>query len=85
MLDWGMGGGTGAVVAELVSGRGGATAAVQWSADGRYLEVLGGRTGSEVEVWDVGERRVTGRVEDERAYGGKILRKSRDGEYTAIA
>ena len=82
MLDWGMGGGTGAVVAELVSGRGGATAAVQWSADGRYLEVLGGRTGSEVEVWDVGERRVTGRVEDERAYGGKILR---DGEYTAIA
>lgn len=25
-----------------------------------------------------------GRAEDERAYGGKILRKSRDGEYIAI-
>jgi U3 small nucleolar RNA-associated protein 18 len=84
VLDWREGGGTGAVIAELVSGRGGATADLAWSEDGRQLQVLGGRTGSEVQLWDVGERRVIGRVEDERAYGGKVLRKSRDGEYTAI-
>ncbi|WVQ70415.1 uncharacterized protein L199_008642 [Kwoniella botswanensis] len=78
--DWPSGG----VVAELRSGRGGYTADLTWSQNGRELNVLGGRDGAEVEVWDIAERRMVRRWRDDRALGGTLMRNSRDGNYTAI-
>lgn len=83
VLDWSQVG-VGAVVADLRSGRGGAVAALEWSRDGKELSVLGGRDGAEVEVWDVGQRKVVRKWRDDRAYGGTVLESSRGGEYTAI-
>lgn len=74
----------GAVVAELRSGRGGTVCDLVWSKDGRELSVLGGREGSEVEVWDVGNRRVVRKWRDDRAFGGGVMRLSKDGEFAAI-
>ncbi|WWD15649.1 hypothetical protein CI109_100071 [Kwoniella shandongensis] len=82
ILDWSSG--AGAVVAELRSGRGGSVADLNWSTDGKELNVLGGRDGGEVEVWDVGERKIGRRWKDDRALGGTVLRSSQDGAYTAI-
>jgi U3 small nucleolar RNA-associated protein 18 len=83
VLDWSTAG-VGAVVAELKSGRGGAVCGMTWSLDGRELSVLGGRDGAEVEVWNVGERRIVRKWGDDRAYGGSMMVQSRSGEYTAI-
>jgi U3 small nucleolar RNA-associated protein 18 len=83
VLDW-SGTGVGAVVAELRSGRGASVVDLVWSVDGRELSVLGGRDGAEVEVWDVGERKVVRKWQDDRAFGGAIMRRSGDGAYTAI-
>lgn len=70
------------VVGELRSGRGGSVADLAWSEDGSRLSVLGGRNGSEVEVWDVGERRVVRQWKDDAAFGGLLMRQN--GDYTAI-
>jgi U3 small nucleolar RNA-associated protein 18 len=83
ILDW-SNSGVGAVVAELKTGRGGTTADLVWGKGSKELSVLGGRDGAEVEVWDVGERRICRKWRDDRAFGGTVLRTSLDGEYTAI-
>jgi len=83
VLDW-SNVGVGAVVADLRSGRGGAVMSLDWSRDGKELSVLGGRDGAEVEVWNVGERKVVRRWRDDRAYGGMVMQSSRGGDYTAI-
>jgi len=57
---------------------------LDWSLDGSELCVLGGRDGAEVEVWNVGERKVVRRWRDDRAFGGMVMQSSRGGEYTAI-
>jgi U3 small nucleolar RNA-associated protein 18 len=82
ILEWGTGGSTGVVVAELRSGRGGAVADMTWSDDGSQLNVLGGRNGAEVEVWDVAERKVVSQWKDDRAFGGLVMRHA--GAYSAI-
>lgn len=53
-----------------------------WSSDGSTLSVLGGRSGDEVEVWDVAERKVLRQWKDDRAYGGLMMR--RGPNHTAI-
>lgn len=83
VLDW-SNVGVGAVIADLRSGRGGAVAALDWNRDGTELSVLGGRDGAEVEVWNVGERKVIRKWRDDRAYGGTIMESNKGGEYTAI-
>ena len=83
VLDW-SNVGVGAVVADLRSGRGGAVMSLDWSRDGKELSVLGGRDGAEVEVWNVGERKVVRRWRDDRAFGGMVMHSSRGGDYTAI-
>ena len=81
MLEWHKG--AGAVVSELKSGRGGSIGSLLWTG-GRELSVLGGRDGTEVEVWDVGERKVIRKWSDERMFGGDLMRESGDGRYTAV-
>lgn len=71
-------------MAELKSGRGGKTAGLVWGSSGKELEVLGGRDGAEVEVWDIGERKIARKWADDRAFGGEVIKRSRTGEYTAI-
>ena len=71
-------------MAELKGGRGGTVVDVQWSNDGHELSVLGGGDGAQVEVWDVGMRKVVRRWRDDRAFGGMVLSQSRDQQYTAI-
>lgn len=83
VLDW-SGTGVGAVLAELRSGRGGTVVDLVWSLDSRELSVLGGRDGAEVEVWDVGERKVVRKWQDDRAFGGTVMRRSPDGNFTAV-
>ena len=83
VLEW-SGTGVGAVVADLRSGRGGSVVDTVWSLDGRELSVLGGRDGAEVEVWDLGQRRVARKWGDDRAYGGSVMRRSADGGFTAV-
>lgn len=83
VLDWNTSG-VGAVIADLRSGRGGAVCGLVWSLDGKELSVLGGRDGAEVEVWNVGERKVVRKWSDDRAFGGVMMVQSRSGEYTAI-
>ncbi|WWC69748.1 uncharacterized protein I206_103691 [Kwoniella pini CBS 10737] len=83
ILDWSSGG-AGGIVAELRSGRGGTSSDLMWSKDGKNLSVLGGRDGAEIEVWDLGERRIKSKWRDDRALGGTILESSKDGKYTAI-
>ena len=83
VLDWSSTG-VGAVIAELRSGRGASVVDLVWSTDGRELSVLGGRDGAEVEVWDVGERKVVRKWQDDRAFGGAVMRRSGDGAFTAI-
>ncbi|OCF44724.1 hypothetical protein I317_01413 [Kwoniella heveanensis CBS 569] len=83
ILDW-SNGGSGGVVAEFKSGRGGSVDDFLWSHDGKELSVLGGRDSSEVEVWDLGERRISRKWKDDRALGGVIIKGSKDGAYTAI-
>jgi U3 small nucleolar RNA-associated protein 18 len=83
VLDW-SNVGVGAVVADLRSGRGGAVTSLDWSLDGKELSVLGGRDGAEVEVWNVGERKVVRKWRDDRAFGGMVMQSSRGGDYTAI-
>ncbi|WVF72494.1 hypothetical protein IAT40_007310 [Kwoniella sp. CBS 6097] len=83
ILDW-SNGGSGGVVAEFKSGRGGSIDDFLWSNDGKELSVLGGRDSSEVEVWDLGERRISRKWRDDRALGGVIMKGSKDGAYTAI-
>ena len=83
ILDW-SGLGVGAVIAELKSGRGAAVVDMTWSRDSKELSVLGGRDGAEVEVWNVGERKVSRKWRDDRAFGGTLMRTSSDGAYTAI-
>ncbi|WVQ98446.1 hypothetical protein IAU59_005570 [Kwoniella sp. CBS 9459] len=83
ILDW-SNGGSGGVVAEFRSGRGGSVDDFLWSNDGKELSVLGGRDSSEVEVWDLGERRINRKWKDDRALGGVIMKGSKDGAYTAI-
>lgn len=82
ILEW-SGVGVGAVVCELRSGRGGGVGEMVWSEDGKELDVLGGRDGGEVEVWNVGERRVVRKWGDEGAFGGEVLKRG-NGGYTAI-
>ena len=82
ILDW-SGSGVGAVVAELKSGRGGSVSDLVWSGAAE-LSVLGGRDGAEVEVWDVGMRKVKGKWRDDRCFGASIMRLSDDGRYTAV-
>jgi len=55
-----------------------------WDLDGRELSVLGGRDGAEVEVWDVGERKVVRKWQDDRAFGGAVMQRSADGAFTAV-
>ncbi|RXK39981.1 hypothetical protein M231_02776 [Tremella mesenterica] len=81
ILDWSAG--AGAVVAELKSGRGGAVGDMVWNGEGE-LSILGGRDGSEVEVWDVGERRVIKKWSDDRMFGGGLMRLSKDKEWTSV-
>jgi U3 small nucleolar RNA-associated protein 18 len=76
--------GVGGVVAELKSGRGGTVAAMTWGEGGKVLNVLGGRDGAEVESWNVGERKVLGKWKDDRAFGGSLMKNSKDGLYTAV-
>lgn len=83
ILDW-SGVGVGAVIADLRSGRGGSVAAMVWNRESTELSVLGGRDGSEVEVWHVGERRVVRKWKDDRAFGGTTMELSSNGEYTAV-
>lgn len=78
LIEWGSAGSTGVVVGELKSGRGGAIQDLVWSPDGKTLSVLGGRSGDEVEVWDVAERKVVRQWKDDRAYGGLLLRRGSD-------
>lgn len=52
-----------------------------WS-DNNELSVLGGRNGDEVEVWDVGERKVSRKWKDDAAFGGTIMRQA--SGYTAV-
>lgn len=52
-----------------------------WTADGE-LSVLGGRNGDEVEVWDIGERKVSRKWRDDAAFGGQIMRQG--SGFTAI-
>jgi U3 small nucleolar RNA-associated protein 18 len=66
-------GGVGAVIAELRSGRGGGVEGLVWAGQDE-LWVLGGREGSEVECWDLGQRRVVRKWGDEGAFGGKVFR-----------
>ncbi|WVR04945.1 hypothetical protein IAU60_001957 [Kwoniella sp. DSM 27419] len=83
ILDWSSGG-SGGVVAELRSGRGGGIADLLWDPSGKALSVLGGRDNAEVEVWDLGERRIKTKWRDDRALGGTIMKASKDGSYTAV-
>ena len=83
ILDW-SGTGVGAVAGELRSGRGGSVQDLVWSGDGKELSVLGGRDGAEVEIWDVGMRRIKGKWRDDRSFGGSIMRLSDDQSYTAV-
>ncbi|ORY32090.1 WD40-repeat-containing domain protein [Naematelia encephala] len=83
VLDWNNVG-SGAVVAELKSGRGGSTVDMIWNATGTELMVLGGRGGCDVDVWNVRERRVVRKWTDERAWGGSIMRKASDSSKVAI-
>lgn len=79
VLEWNNGGSTGVVVAELRSGRGGAVEDFCWNEDGSQLSVLGGRNGAEVEVWDVGERKIVDQWKDDRAFGGLVMCQSSAG------
>ncbi|ODN99333.1 hypothetical protein I350_07504 [Cryptococcus amylolentus CBS 6273] len=83
VLEWGPSG-AGALVAELRSGRGGSISALDWSASGKQLNVLGGRDGAEVEIWDVGQRGIVGKWRDEGMRGGNVMERSGDGQYTAV-
>lgn len=71
-------------MADLRSGRGGSVVDLVWSVDGRDLSVLGGRDGAEVEIWDVGSRKVVRKWQDDRAFGGAVMRRSVDAGFTAI-
>lgn len=82
VMEWNQG--AGAVVAELKSGRGGSVVDLSWGESGKELSVLGGRDGAEVEIWNVGERSIVRRWADDRAFGGSLMRTSRDSSYTAI-
>ncbi|WVQ71357.1 hypothetical protein IAR50_000885 [Cryptococcus sp. DSM 104548] len=83
VLEWGPSG-AGSIVAELRSGRGGSIAALDWSQSGKQLNVLGGRDGAEVEIWDVGQRGIVGKWRDEGMRGGCVMETSADGQYTAV-
>ncbi|KAE8537612.1 hypothetical protein D1P53_006320 [Cryptococcus gattii VGV] len=78
------GGGVGGMVADLRSGRGGTATALSFSSNGKYLSVLGGRDGAEVEVWDVAQREVVGKWRDDGMRGGGVMESSRDGGWVAV-
>ena len=56
---------------------------IDWRKGGRELWVLG--EGSEVDVWDLGERRCVARWKDQGGFGGRLLKGSRNGDYCAVA
>ena len=62
-----------AILAELKSGRGGSVSDLIWDSP-TTLSVLGGRNGSEVESWDVGERKIVSKWSDDRSFGGLAIR-----------
>lgn len=72
------------MVADLRSGRGGTATALFFSSNGKYLSVLGGRDGAEVEVWDVAQREVVGKWRDDGMRGGGVMESSRDGSWVAV-
>jgi U3 small nucleolar RNA-associated protein 18 len=82
LLAWGPGG-SGQLLTTLKSGRTGGVQDMMWRNGGKELWVLG--EGSEVDVWDLGERRCIARWKDQGGFGGKLLRGSRNGDYCAVA
>ncbi|WWC85185.1 uncharacterized protein L201_000043 [Kwoniella dendrophila CBS 6074] len=86
ILDWSSNGGVGSggIVAEFRSGRGGQISDLNWDQNGKELNVLGGRDGTEIEVWDLSQRKIIRKWKDDRSLGGTLLKSSKDGQYTAI-
>lgn len=80
LMAWGPGG-SGQVLTTLYSGRTGAVHDLLWRSE-KELWVLG--EGSEVDVWDLGERRCVGRWRDYGGFGGRLLGGSGRGEYCAV-
>lgn len=82
LLAWGPGG-SGQVLTTLRSGRTGGVQDMLWRKGGKELWVLG--EGSEVDVWDLGERRCVARWKDQGGFGGRLLKGSKNGDYCAVA
>lgn len=84
LFQWGPGGAS-QLITTINSGKtGGVKDLAFMGREGRELWVLGGEAGTEVDVWDLGQRQVVKRWKDEGGFGGHMLRTSRDGEYCAV-
>lgn len=84
LFQWGPGGAS-QLITTINSGKtGGVKDLAFMGREGRELWVLGGEAGTEVDIWDLGERRIVKKWKDEGGFGGHMLRTSRDGEYCAV-
>lgn len=84
LFQWGPGGAS-QLITTINSGKtGGVKDLAFMGREGRELWVLGGEAGTEVDIWDLGQRRIVKKWKDEGGFGGHMLRTSRDGEYCAV-
>jgi len=81
LIAWAAGG-AGQLVGTLNSGRTGGIRDLVFMKGGRELWVLG--EGSEVDIWDMAQRRCVARWRDEGGFGGANLVSSQDGEYCSV-
>ena len=81
LVSWAAGG-AGQLIGTLNSGRTGGVKDLLFMKGGSELWVLG--EGSEVDVWDMSERRCIARWRDEGGFGGSMMVGSTDGEYCAV-
>ncbi|KAJ9126151.1 hypothetical protein QFC24_002424 [Naganishia onofrii] len=84
LFQWGAGGAS-QLITTINSGKtGGVKDLAFMGREGKELWVLGGEAGTEVDIWDLGQRQIIKKWKDEGGFGGHMLRTSKNGEYCAI-
>ncbi|KAJ9110858.1 hypothetical protein QFC19_001367 [Naganishia cerealis] len=84
LFQWGPGGAS-QLITTINSGKtGGVKDLAFMGREGKELWVLGGEAGTEVDIWDLGQRQIIKKWKDEGGFGGHMLRSSKNGEYCAI-